>query len=65
MDENQTSHASPVAGNLRVAGIRQSGSNHPVVRDRIPGFHEDSMKTAVSPGIALRHRLAPKTHQCP
>jgi hypothetical protein len=65
MEENLNSLARFVTGNVRVAVSWQRSSNHPVVRDRIPGFHENSMKTAVSPGIALRHRQTTNTHQCP
>jgi hypothetical protein len=60
MDENHKSHA-PDTGNARLAGMRW-GSNPLMVRDRIPGFHENSMKTAVSPGIALRQRQTTRTH---
>ena len=41
------------------------GSNSLMVRDRIPRFHENSMKTAVSSGIALPYRQTTNTYQCP
>jgi hypothetical protein len=61
MDENLTRHAnSRIHGSAAVLG---KGSNPAEIRDRIPRFHENSMKTAVSLGIALRHRQTTKTHK--
>ncbi len=34
------------------------------VRDRMPGFHEDSMKTAVSPHIAMHSQQKTEMNQC-
>jgi hypothetical protein len=61
MDENYKSHA-PDTGKVRLPGMRWC-SNPLMVRDRIPGFHENPIKTAVSPSIALRHRQATKKHK--
>jgi hypothetical protein len=61
MEENLNRHGdSQIHGSAAVLG---KGSNPLIVRHRIPGFHENSMKTAVSLGIALRHRQVTKTHK--
>jgi hypothetical protein len=61
MDENLTRHAdSRIRGSAAVLG---KGSNPLMVRDRIPRFHENSMKTAVSLGLAFRHRQTTNTHK--
>jgi hypothetical protein len=64
MDENLTRHAdSRIHGGAAVLG--KDSNNQPVDRDRITRFHENSMKTAVSSGIALPYRQTTNTYQCP
>jgi hypothetical protein len=61
MEKNLTRHAdSRIPGN----GVILSRFKFiPMDWDRIPRFHENSMKTAVSLGLALRHRQLTNTHQ--
>jgi len=63
MDENLTNQTSfRISGGMARFG---RGSNPFEIRDRIPRFHENSMKTAVSLGHALRYRPLTNTHQMP
>ncbi len=45
--------------------FRRPASDARLNRDRFPGFHEDSIKKAMSACVAVRHPQTRVTHPCP